>query len=235
MQARPRRGVLPRTLLGLGLLVALAAAACSGGGGGEQTNGLERLPAGEVGSRTLAALHAAPGVHVVGAVADPSSNAPAHYDLVMSPTTTSGTVEEYGQQSQLVKIGNDTYVRRARGYYRATGDGAAADLLADRWVRLAPADAAKYSYFTLERYSDSLRAYLIGLTGEVRREKADGTRVVRAAAPDGTAFLVANTGLPYPVRITVAGSSTTQLTFNDYRAPAAVTAPGGAVDLSSIG
>ncbi len=113
MRARLRHGTIGRTLLGLGLLLALAtAAAC--GGGGEKTNGLEKLPAAEVGSRTLSALRSAPGVHVVGTEKDPSSDSPARYDLVMSATTTRGTIEEYGQQTQLVKIANDTYVRRGR-------------------------------------------------------------------------------------------------------------------------
>ncbi len=234
MRARLRHGAIGRTLLGLGLLLALAtAAAC--GGGGEKTNGLEKLPAAEVGSRTLAALRSAPGVHVVGTEKDPSSDSPARYDLVMSATTTRGTIEEYGQQTQLVKIANDTYVRRGRAFYTATGEAAATDLLADRWVRLAPADAAKYSYFTLARLSDSLGSYLIGLAGEVRREKVDGARAVRTAAPDGTAFLVANAGPAYPLRITVAGSSTNQVDFGDYGPAAAVTPPGSAVDLSSLG
>ncbi|KJE23608.1 hypothetical protein FF36_02057 [Frankia torreyi] len=234
MRARPRCGAIGRTLLGLGLLLALgAAAAC--GGGGEKTNGLEKLPAAEVGSRALTALRSAPGVHVVGSEEDPSSDSPGRYDLVMSATTTRGTIEEYGQRTQLVKINNDTYVRRGRSFYTATGDGDAADLLADRWVRLAPADAAKYSYFTLGKLSDSLGSYLVGLTGDVRREKVGDARTVRAAAPDGTAFVVANTGPTYPLRITVAGSSTNQMTFDDFGPTAAVTPPGSAVDLSSLG
>ncbi|MCL9795294.1 hypothetical protein [Frankia sp. AgKG'84/4] len=244
MRARPRHGLFPRVprapraLLVLGLLVTLAAAACDGGGGGGGggvTNGLERLPAGEVGTRTLTALRTAPGVHLVGAVSDPRSDAPAQFDLVMSPTTTRGTVEEYDQETQLVKIKGDTYVRRARGYYTATGDDAAASLLADRWVRLAATDAAKYSYFTLERYSDSLRGYLAGLAGGVRQDTVDGARVVRATASDGTTFDVANTGPAYPVRITLAGASTTRLTFTEFRAPAAATPPSSPVDLSTIG
>jgi len=213
----------------------VAMSACGGGGGGKKTNGLERLSASEVGTRSIAALRSAPGTHVVGTVTDASSNAPDHYDLVMSPTTTRGTIEEYGQQTQLVKIGKDTYVRRARAYYTATGDSAAADLLADRWVRLAAADAAKYSYFALDRYSDSLRGYVEGLTGGVRQQKVDGDRAVQASSPDGTTFLVANTGPAYPMRITVTGRSTSRLTFADFRAPAAASAPAGAIDLSSLG
>ncbi|SNQ45632.1 conserved exported hypothetical protein [Frankia canadensis] len=241
MRARPWRGARPRPLLGLGAgllaaLVALAVPACSGGGdGGGPTNGLEKLSAGEVGTRALAALRTAPGAHVAGTVADASADAPNRYDLVMSSTTTKGTIEEYGQQTQLVKIGKDTYVRRSRAYYAATGDTAASDLLADRWVRLAAADAAKYSYFTLDRYSDSLRGFTAGLTGGVRQQKVDGDRAVQASSPDGTSFLVANTGPAYPLRITVTGRSTSQLSFGDYRAPGAVTAPAGAVDLSSLG
>ncbi|MCM3885797.1 hypothetical protein [Frankia sp. R82] len=231
--------MLPRALVGLGLAMALVAVAtvagCSGGGGDKKTNGLEGLPAAEVGSRAVTALRTAPGVHLAGTVDDPSGDAPADYDLVMSPTTTQGTVEEYGQQTQLVKIKADTYVRRARSYYTATGDADAADLLADRWVRLAAADAAKYSYFTLDRFSDSLRSYLVGLAGKVEQEKVDDERAVRVRSSDGTTFEVANTGPAYPLRITLTANSTTRLRLSDFRAPSAATAPSSPIDLSSIG
>ncbi|MCK9924712.1 hypothetical protein MXD61_23080 [Frankia sp. AgPm24] len=236
MRAGRRHGGLPRALVGLGLVLALvgAAAGCSGGGD-KKTNGLEGLAPAEVGSRAVTTLRTAPGVHLSGSVTSPGGDAPADYDLVLSPTTTRGTVEEYGQQTQLVKIKADTYVRRARSYYTATGDSAAADLLADRWVRLAAADAAKYSYFTLNGFSDSLRSYLVGLAGKVEQEKVDGERAVRVRASDGTTFEVANTGPAYPLRITLAGDSTTRLRLADFRTPDAATAPSSPIDLSSIG
>ncbi|WP_250639953.1 hypothetical protein [Frankia sp. AiPa1] len=237
-----RAGALGRALVGLGLVTVCAATAagCSGGsggggGGGGKNNGLEGLPASEVGTRAIAALRTAPGVHLTGAVSDPSSTAPSEYDLVMSATTTSGTIEEYGQQTQLITIKSDTYVRRARSYYTATGDSAAADLLADRWVRLAATDASKYSYFTLGRFSDSLRDFPPALAGKAEQEKVDGQRAVRVRSSDGTTFEVANTGPAYPLRITLTGNSTTRLRLSDFRAPSAVSSPNSPIDLSSIG
>ncbi|WP_462202819.1 hypothetical protein [Frankia sp. CcWB3] len=234
MRSQLWRGGVRRALLSLGLTLLLAAsAACSGDG--EKSNGLEKLPAGEVGTRTLQALRAATGVHVVGTEADPRSDAPARYDLVMSGTVTRGTIDEYGQRTQIIKIKDDTYVHRGRAYYEGTGDAAAGSLLADRWVRLAPADAAKYSYFTLDRLAASLTSYVVGLSGPVRTEKLAGTQAVRAASPGGTAFWAANTGPGYPLKVVVAGRSTNEITFDDYGTPAAGTPPGDVVDLSNLG
>lgn len=227
-----RVGMLRTGLIAAGVLVAaLGLAAC----GGSDTNGLEEMSPAEVGTRSVEALQSASSVHVVGTVDDPSSGTATSYDLTLAGSSAQGVVSSAGLRTEIVRIDEATYVRGDQGYYESINEADAAELLADRWVRLAPDAAAQYQYFTLEGLALSITDYVVTLEGEVRKEDAGDTPAVVAGSPEGSRLWAANTGEPYPLRLDMAGADQGRIEFSDYDADVTITAPTDVVDLAELG
>ncbi|CUU53863.1 hypothetical protein Ga0074812_101361 [Parafrankia irregularis] len=208
----------------------LALAAC----GGEETNGLQDASAAEVGTRSVDALNSAGSVHVVGTAQDPSAEGSTRYDLVLSGSSARGTITSGSVVTEIVKVADDTYTKGSRAYYESIGEGDAADLLADKWVRLPAEDAEQYRLFTIEGFAMAIGEYVAALDGKVTTEDLAGRQAVAAGSAEGTRLWAANTGDPVPLRLDMLNGEQGRMEFSDYGTKVSITAPAGAVDLASL-
>lgn len=224
---RPARRVAALLLAG----AALALTACTGG---SDTNGLEDASPAEIGTRSVEALRTAQSVRVVGTVQDPSADGTTNYDLVMSGSSSRGTVTSGSIVTEVVKIADDTYARGSKEYYESIGEGAAAELLADRWVRLSDDAAGQYRYFTIDGFALSIGEYVSALDGDVSTEKINGKPAVEVGSKVGTRLWAANTGDAVPLRLELLGGDEGKMEFSEYGSKVAIAAPANAVDLASL-
>ncbi|MCK9899824.1 hypothetical protein CC117_01260 [Parafrankia colletiae] len=226
--ASPWRGAVATVALAV---VAAGVTAC---GGDTETNGLEKASPAEVGTRSVEALRDAGSVRVLGTVQDPSSDGTTTYDLVMAGSSARGTVTSGQIVAELVKVDDDTFTKGSREYYESIGEGDAAELLADQWVRLSTEAAAQYRFFSIEGFVQALGEYVAALDGEVTTEEVGGRRAVVAGSPGGTRLWAANTGEPVPLRMDMLDGEEGRMEFSDYDAAVSITAPTSSVDLSSL-
>lgn len=220
-----------RLLAAAGAALTLVLTACGGGG---DTNGLEDAAPAEIGTRSVEALRTAGSVRVVGTVQDPTTDGSTTYDLVMSGSSARGTVTSGPIVTELVKVNDDTYTKGSRAYYESIGEGDAADLLADRWVRLPAEDAAQYRYFSIEGFVLAISEYVTALDGPVTTEDLAGRRAVVAGSEQGTRLWAANSGEPVPLRLDMLDGEQGRMEFSDYGSDVPIPAPAEAVDLASL-
>jgi hypothetical protein len=225
------RGV--RHGVGLGA-VGVALAVTLSGCGGSDTNGLESTPAAELGDKVVDAFRDADSVHVVG-VTETAGRAGSSYDLRLTGDATTGTIVRDGHEHEIVKVGQDTYIRGDAEYWKSVNEAEAADLLSGSWVRLSSLESEQYRYFTLEGLALAITQYTESLGDPVTQAKLGDTAVVTAAAGDGSTLWAANTGSAYPLRLQMSGSDTGVLEFSEYDAELVVTPPTDAIDLARLG
>jgi hypothetical protein len=216
------------------LALAAVLVAVLAGCGGSDTNGLESTPAPELGGRVADAFRGAGSVHVVGDV-ESAGRAGSSYDLRMTSQSTTGTIIRDGHRHEIVKVGEDTYIRGDAEYWKSVGETEAADLLAGNWVLLSMAEAVQYRYFTVEGLALAVTQYTEALADPVTQAELAGADVVTASAPDGSKLWASNTGAAYPLRLEMSGSDTGFLEFSDYDAELNVTPPTDAIDLARLG
>ncbi len=215
--------------------VAMAAAAGLTACGGPGTNGLENATAADVGGRAVDAFRGASSVRVVGDVASGGRNEGSRYNLLLSGGSVKGTIQRRGTEHEIIKVGDDTYVRAGRTYYEALGEADAAPLLAGHWVRLSSKQAGEYRYFTQEGLALAVAQYTTGLTGPVTTTTLGEEKAVSASSSNGSTLWAANTGDPYPLRLKMSGTDTGTLEFSDYGAEVSIAAPPEALDFPRIG
>ncbi|MBL7518715.1 hypothetical protein I6A84_11465, partial [Frankia sp. CNm7] len=207
-----------------------------GGGGGAEATGRAAAPAAEIGGRTLDSFRAVDNVRVTARLSSGSvENADTSWDLRIAGQTTSGTFTISGHKIEVIKIEADTYIRAGVGYYAEIGESDAADLLADRWVRLTERQADQYRFLTVDGIALSIEGYLTNLDGAVSKTTLDGRDAVRVEDRDGVTLYAATTGDPVPLRIDLVGQENGRLEFLEYGAAAVATAPADPVDLAGIG
>jgi ABC-type transport system substrate-binding protein len=102
---------------------------------------------------------------------------------------------------EIITIGNTTYLKANQQTWQTLGvPAAAAQRLADRWVKTRPQQVTGLTGFTL----DNLAAQLIKDDSpwgpRVEQTTLDGNKVVVISQQDGSKLSVANTGPPYPLR-----------------------------------
>jgi hypothetical protein len=226
MLAAVRRVVL------LGVLSLLVLAAC---GGGSKTNGEEKKSAAQVVADAQAAAKSATIVHVVGGGVD--AGQPLKLDLWIGDGKGKGTLNEGGFAFNLVRMGNDVYVKAGAPFWKRFGNAAAASLLHDRWVKIPTtvsqvqsiigiADKTKFFSSILAQHGKIENKGETTLQGQKVVEIRDTTR--------GGSLFVAAQGTPYPVALQ-GGKNQGDVAFSDWNADEPIVAPKGAVDISSLG
>jgi hypothetical protein len=244
MQAIATRGAAR-----LALTVALVALVASGCGGGTktnasqsnttqtsatQTNGLEKQSPAEVQQAAASALKAAKSVHVRGTALNEGK--PVQGDLRIQGNASSGIMELEGVKLEITTIGNTTYLKADQQTWNTLGvPAAAAQRLADRWVKTRPQQVTGLTGFSL----DNLAAQLIKNDSpwgpKVEQTTLDGNKVVVISQQDGSKLYVANTGPPYPLRGEEKGANAGRIDFTEYGADFHITAPSDAMDIGEAG
>jgi hypothetical protein len=213
------------------VVLALATLALSGCGGHTQTNGVEKLSAGEVHRKAAAALESAKSAHVKGTGV--LAGHPVKIDLRISGTSTSGALAVKGVRVEFTKIGATIYVKGSGAALGRLGASpGVARFGADRWLRLGPKQVTLWEGFSLAELADQLVHDDSPVEPQVTQATLHGQQVVVLTQQNGSKLYVANTGRAYPLRGEYKGPAPGRITFTEYGANFRVTAPESAIDIT---
>ena len=235
-----------------------AATTAAAGTSTQPANGIEKLPATEILSASLAAGKAASSFTVKGAITEGGEE--TSLDLVLGTDTGEGTIVTQGVTLSTVSVDGNLYFKTSGDGWatllRSAGDGAdnaagkaLGDLVGDKWLKL-PANPDSLDA------AGGLIGVLLGTLGGLIQKDAlleaflspddtpavkgtgdvNGTPVVFLDDSEGGGTLSIQTvGEPYPVQITGSDSeSSGEINFTDWNAPVSVTAPTDVVDIGEL-
>ena len=207
----------------------IAAVATSCGG----SNGQSASPR-QLADNAKQAASTATSVHVAGIASAQGQQVPV--DVHISGAGAVGTGSFGGATVQIIRIGDNIYVRGAKQVLGSFLGPAAAKKIDDHWVQI-PASMPQLQQFTALTDLKQLPAQLFTPTGTVTKTGArtvDGKKGValKGYGTDGSSTLVvAATGTAYPLQLITSGGT---LTVSDWNAPVAVQKPGDVVPLTSL-
>lgn len=223
----------------------LAASAC-----GTSGNGVASLPASQILSKAKAAVQAAKTVRIVGQFK--SSGQTVGLDLDFKPGT--GTVANLtlsGAKVNVVAIGQTVYFKGDSLFWSqiaaqqpggSSAGKAFVALAAGRWFKVSKsATGSQIPGFSQLAQFTSLSTFVNQVFSPASTNGAknggaatvDGQATVKLIGAQGGDLYVATSGTPYPVELTSPSATAGTLNFT-YNVPVTVTAPPGAVNLSSL-
>ncbi|MFE7166592.1 hypothetical protein [Streptomyces sp. NPDC057616] len=178
------------------------------------TNGVGKLPAATIQSKTRAAAAAAESVHLSGDVV--TNGHTYKLDMRLKSEGATGSVTSDGLAFGLLRIGEQLYLKAGSGFWNhADGDTgkASASKLDGKYVKVPQRDPAykKFSGFT---DMDVLLGGLLTLHGSLATDghhEQSGTRTIRITGDKGSGGTldVSLQGKPYPLRLERAGGAGT--------------------------
>ncbi|WP_328438674.1 hypothetical protein OHA71_18980 [Streptomyces sp. NBC_00444] len=220
-QGRTRRATLVGAMCALAVTGTAALTGCSEDPDAG-TNGVGKLPAEKIQSRTRTAAESATAVHLSGTVV--TSGRTYKLDMRLKSDGGSGEVTAEGTTFRLLRIGEQLFLKadaefwhpeHAKGDASEDTDTAAADKLEGKYVKVPQGDPSykKFSGFTDK---DVLLDGLLTLHGTLETDghhEESGTRTIRIAGDKGSGGTldVSLEGRPYPLRLVRAGSAGTLL------------------------
>lgn len=199
----------------VGLAVALAGCGDSDPDAG--TNGVGKLPATKIESSARQAATGASAVHLSGNLV--SKGRSYKLDMRLKANGGIGQVSTKGSTFELLRVDKDLYLKADAGFWThgesgqpsSDEDGAAADKLDDKYVKIPVGDP---SYKQLSGFTDKsvLLDGVLGLRGELSsgdHGTVDGVRTIRIRGGDGDGgeLDVSLEGKPYPLRLQRAGGA----------------------------
>ncbi|MFJ7148586.1 hypothetical protein ACIQVT_10340 [Streptomyces sp. NPDC100445] len=229
-RGRTRRAVLVTASCALAVTGVMALSGCGGGDDPDAgTNGVGKLPAGTIQSRTRAAADGAPTVRLSGTVV--TSGRTYRLDMRLKADGGTGSVTSQGAAFRLLRIGRELYLKAGADFWDhadgKSGDGTVGKL-DGKYVKVPQGDPAyrKFSGFTDK---DVLLDGLLTLHGKLATEghhDQAGTPTVRITGDKGSGGTldVSLRGTPYPLRLVRAGGAGT-LRFSDWGRGFALTEP----------
>lgn len=206
-----------------GAVCALVAAGTGLTGCGEDpdagTNGLGKLSAAKIQSRTKAAAKAADTVRLSGTVE--TNGRTYKLDMRLAKDGGTGSVTSKGSTFRLLRVDEHLYLKAGAEFWSqedgedddSESDAAAADKLDGMYVKVPVGDPAylRFSGFTDK---DVLLDGLLTLHGDLAtdsRHEQSGVRTIRITGDDGSGGTldVSLEGTPYPLRLVRAGDAGT--------------------------
>nr|WP_206328218.1 hypothetical protein [Streptomyces sp. S3(2020)] len=198
------------------------------------TNGVGKLSAAQIQTKTKAAAESADTVRLSGNVV--TSGRTYTLDMRLKADGGSGSVTTEGATFRLLRIGEQLYLKADADFWGqqdgkgdSDTDTAAADKLDDKFVKVPQGDPSykKFSGFTDK---DVLLAGLLTLHGELSTDghhEQSGTRTIRITGDEGSGgrLDVSLEGEPYPLRLERAGGAGT-LTFSGWGKSFSLKEPG---------
>lgn len=196
------------------------------------TNGVGKLSADEIQSRTAAAAKQAGTVRLSGSVV--SQGGTYKLDMRLSENGGTGSVTAKGNTFQLLKVDDELYLKAGASFWKSEpggdkgGSASAADKLDGKYVRVPQGDPA-YDQFSGFTNMDVLVAGLLTLHGGLERGEHRTTKGVRSIeisgeGGEGGTLDVSLEGTPYPVLLRRAGGAGT-LSFTEWDKPFPLKAP----------
>lgn len=184
-------------------------------------------------------LRTTSGVHASGNVT--SDGDTIRLDLDFAGANVKGVLTISGNDVQIIKIGDEVYLKGDRDFYLsvANGDESAVNAIGNKWLKATGDDAKEFNEFSLDGFADAFKVNDgdAKLNPTLGREDLNGQPVVVLTQSDGSRLLVANTGKAYPVRLEDKSSDGGQIDFTNYEKPVAISAPASndVLDLSELG
>ena len=216
----------------MALIVVLVVAGC---GSGRKTNGEAQKTAAQVVADAQHAAGGAPLVHVVGSGTD--NGRPLKIDLWVGDQKAKGHLEENGLGFDVVRVGDDEYIKGSDAFLKQFAGAGVAALLHDKWLK---GSATHGQLAALASLTDKATLFkgILGQHGKIenRGETAfNGQKVVEIRdTTQGGSLYVASTGTPYPVAVK-GGAQQGDIAFSDWNSGETIAAPKGAVDLGTLG
>jgi hypothetical protein len=222
-QGRTRRAALVSAMCAL-VVTGTALTGCSEDPD-EGTNGVGRLPAAQIQSKTRTAAESASAVRLHGTVV--TSGRTYTLDMRLRSDGATGSVTAKETRFQLLRIGEQLFLKADAEFWshgNGQGDGsdsdaAAADKLGGKYVKVPKGDPS-YKKFIGFTHKDVLLDGLLTLHGALATDghhEQAGVRIIRITGDKGSGGTldVSLEGKPYPVRLVRAGSAGT-LRFSDW-------------------
>ncbi|MEU2434780.1 hypothetical protein ABZ595_01040 [Streptomyces rubradiris] len=219
-RGRTRRTAWVTAACALAVTGALVLSGCGGGDDPDAgTNGVGKLTPDRIQVRTRAAADAASAVRLSGTVV--TSGRTYRLDMRLKNDGGTGSVTAQGTTFQLLRVGEDLYLKAGADFWNhADGGDGASGKLDGKYVKVPQQDPAyrKFSGFTDK---DVLLDGLLTLHGTLatdgRHADGSGTRTIRITGDHGSGGTldVSLQGTPYPLRLVRAGQAGT-LRFSDW-------------------
>jgi hypothetical protein len=217
------------------VLVAVAVLTLAACGGGTKSNGEASKAAAQVVADAQQAAVSATIVHVVGSGTD--NGQPLKIDLWVGDHKAKGHLEENGLGFDVIRIGDDEYIKGSDAFLKQFAGAGVATLLHDKWLK---GSATKGQLAALASLTDKSTLFrgILGQHGKIENKGEtdyQGQKVVEIRdTTQGGSLYVASTGTPYPVAVK-GGAQQGDITFADWNSGETIAAPKGAVDIGSFG
>jgi hypothetical protein len=222
------RRTVAATLAALGAGGLLSGCLGFGGDPDAGTNGVGKLPPQTIEQKAKSAATSAPTVRLAGTVV--SAGRTYRLDMRLRGNGGVGEVSSKGDTFQLLRVGDDLYLKAGADFY---GDGGsdkdskdAAAKLNGKYVKVPPKDPS-YQQFSGFTDKKTLLADLFVLDGTVKtgaHRKVGSTKTIALDGSKGGSLDVSLKGSPYPLRYQRAGDAGT-LNLSDWGQDFALAAP----------
>jgi len=221
------------------MMVGAVVAAGCGTSSGTSTSSEAAKSASQILSDAQAAAQSASSVHEsISGI--PGEFSGADLTLVAGKGGT-GTMTIRQSPVKLVVIGDSFYMQAGAPFWRTVSPSpAAAQLLADRWIKVpttgsqAASFAPVASFTSMHEFLGSALQPTGGTVTKAGTTMMSGSSAVALKSANGSLF-VSLSGTPYPLAIQQdPAKGHGVLTFTNWNAPVVLAAPSGAIDFSSI-
>ena len=220
-----------RALVVTAAVTLAAGTALSACGGGSGLNGEQSKTGNEVAQDAVNALRHASSAHMIGSAN--IGSAPVSFDLTFKGNDTSGRVSTNGTTFEVIKLGDQAYVKGSKATYTSLTNAKIAEIIGDRWLHLSGDKASSYTSITLGSITSSLNSTTWAKT--VHQAKLDGKKVVVITnTKDGSQVYVANTGKPYPLKGQGKTTADGSWAFSDYDKPVTIAPPADSINLDEL-
>jgi hypothetical protein len=215
-------------------LVLLTATLAGCGGSGSSGEGSKSVSAILADARQAAL--AAGTVRVSGTIHDAGQT--IGLDLNVAQGGGGGTMTIRGSKVDIIRVGNDAYIRAGAEFYRQVGAGSAAgQLLAGKWLK-APTATPDFRQLLLLTDLHTFVSQALKPDGKVTKgteQTVDGQKAIELKSSQGGSLFVATSGKPYPIEFVGTGTSSGKVTLSDWGSAKAPSAPKNAIDISALG
>lgn len=222
------------------VVTAVLLAGCGGGSSNKSStsgsNGEASLSATQVLADAKVTASSASSVHVAGGGL--SSKQPIHVDLTIGANDASGSISLGGLGFDIIRVGGTNYIRGSDAFYKHYA-GAAAAFLHGKWLKF-PASSHQFAQLNAFTNTGAFFKQIAAKHGKLVNQGATTYRgqpvvAIHDTTKDATLYVAAD-GKPYPVAVVrTGGGKSGTITFGDWNKSFSVSAPKGAVDISSLG
>lgn len=227
------RSLLLASLLPLALAAGCGSSSSPGSSGSSESS---KSPE-ELLKAADASLSSAKSVHVSGTTGGSAGPIPLEITIVPG-TGVTGKITYKGHPIEIVELNKDLYIKGGGALFGQLGGGAAASALADKWLKIPLGSSLTASFGNVTKFEQQVKEPLAKLksgtlksTGSKTIEGVEATGVQSSEEPAVTVY-VANESPNYPVAVETKNKG--KFIFSDWNKEVSITAPAGAVELSSI-